>query len=149
MFLRNRLFALQFFCSLLWHMTHGGWWTFSHNFSSLALTVYDLWCFVWRLGGKSSLTYWLTELINEQDKGDLCQSQFGSIFTFFFFTLVDHFWHSGTNLFFSLFLFFWSFSGLVCRTTFRMGWGVYNQRCEQQTVWPNKKIPDYRASPDF
>ena len=27
-----------------WHMTHGGGWTISQNFSSLALTVWDLWC---------------------------------------------------------------------------------------------------------
>ena len=28
-----------------WHMTHGVGWTFSYNFSSLALTVWDLWFF--------------------------------------------------------------------------------------------------------
>ena len=27
-----------------WHMTHGGGWTFSHNFSSPALTVWDRQC---------------------------------------------------------------------------------------------------------
>ena len=34
---------------------------------------------------------------------------------------------------------------LVCKTTFRMGWGSYNQRCNQ----PNEQLPNYRASPDF
>ena len=31
----------------IWHVSHdrGGWWTFSKNFSSLALTVWDLKCF--------------------------------------------------------------------------------------------------------
>ena len=28
----------------MWHVTHGGGWKFSPNFSSLALTVWDLWC---------------------------------------------------------------------------------------------------------
>ena len=28
----------------MWHVTHGGGWTFSQNFSSLAPTVWDLWC---------------------------------------------------------------------------------------------------------
>ena len=29
----------------MWHVTHGGGgWTFSQNFSSLALTAWDLWC---------------------------------------------------------------------------------------------------------
>ena len=27
-----------------WHVTYGGQWTFSQNFSSLDLTVWDLWC---------------------------------------------------------------------------------------------------------
>ena len=27
----------------IWHVTSLGGWTFSQNFSSLALTVYDLW----------------------------------------------------------------------------------------------------------
>ena len=28
----------------MWHVTHGVWWTFSLNFSSLAITVWDKWC---------------------------------------------------------------------------------------------------------
>ena len=28
----------------MWHVTHGGGWTLSQNVSSLALTVWDLWC---------------------------------------------------------------------------------------------------------
>ena len=27
-----------------WHVTHGEGWTFSQNFSFIALTVWDLWC---------------------------------------------------------------------------------------------------------
>ena len=30
-----------------------------------------------------------------------------------------------------------------------MGWGGYNQRCNQPTNRPNKQLPDDRASPDF
>ena len=40
----------------------GGGWTFSQNFSSLALTVCDLWGY----GGNGELTHWLTELINDE-----------------------------------------------------------------------------------
>ena len=40
-------------------------------------------------------------------------------------------------------------SGLVCMTKFRMGWGSYNQRCNQTSNQPNEQLPDYRASPDF
>ena len=36
-------------------------------------------------------------------------------------------------------------SGLNCRTTFKMGWGCNNQHCNQT----NKYLPNYRASPDF
>ena len=28
----------------MWYVTDGGAWTFTQNFSSLALTVWDLWC---------------------------------------------------------------------------------------------------------
>ena len=28
----------------MWHVTHGGGWTFSKNLSSLAQTVWDIWC---------------------------------------------------------------------------------------------------------
>ena len=30
-----------------------------------------------------------------------------------------------------------------------MGWGGYNQRCNQPTEQPTKQLPDYSASPDF
>ena len=40
-----------------WHVTGCGEWTFSQNFSSLAITICDL---LWRFGGKG----WLTESVN-------------------------------------------------------------------------------------
>ena len=43
-----------------WHMTCFGGWTFSQNFSSLALTVCDLWYYEDR---EKRLTYWLTPII--------------------------------------------------------------------------------------
>ena len=51
----------------MWHMTHthdmfGGGWTFSPNFSSLALTVCDLWYYE-DLEEKAD---WTTELINDK-----------------------------------------------------------------------------------
>ena len=39
-----------------WHVTHGRGWTFSKSFSSLALTVFQVF---WRLGGKGSLDEWI------------------------------------------------------------------------------------------
>ena len=47
-----------------WHMTRWGGWTFSQNFSSLALTVFFL-MILWRYWGKGWLTDWLNEWMNE------------------------------------------------------------------------------------
>ena len=33
------------YLSDMWHMPHGGWWTFSQNVMSLALTVWEWMCF--------------------------------------------------------------------------------------------------------
>ena len=44
-----------------WHMTHLGGWTFSQNFSSLALTVCDLWYYEDILGKG-----WVTQLMNHK-----------------------------------------------------------------------------------
>ena len=48
-----------------WHVTRWGGWTFSQNFSSLALTVF-LFMILWRYGGKGSLTYRMNELIRDE-----------------------------------------------------------------------------------
>ena len=46
----------------MWRMTHGGGWTFSGNFSYLALTVWDLWYLEdWEEKGQG-----LNELINDE-----------------------------------------------------------------------------------
>ena len=47
----------------IWHVTCGGW-TFSHNFSSLALTVFELWYFE-DLEKKAD---WLTDSVTESIK---------------------------------------------------------------------------------
>ena len=46
----------------MWHMTHGGGRTFSQNFSSLALTVWDL----WHLEDLEEKDESATNLINEE-----------------------------------------------------------------------------------
>ena len=49
-----------------WHMTHRGWQTLCQNFRSLALTVWELWCFKdWEEKGDS-----LNELINQLNNYD-------------------------------------------------------------------------------
>ena len=42
------------------HVTHGWGWTFSQNFSFLALTVWDLWC----SEDLEEKDYWINQLIN-------------------------------------------------------------------------------------
>ena len=57
----------------MWHVTHDMWhmtrlrgWTFSQNFSSLALTVYDL-CYYEDLEEKDDwLTEWMNQWINDK-----------------------------------------------------------------------------------
>ena len=46
-----------------WHVTHRGWWTLSQNFSSLDLTVWELWFLkIWR----KRMTEWMNEWINDK-----------------------------------------------------------------------------------
>ena len=45
----------------IWHVTHGGGWTFTPNFSSLALTVWDRQCLE---ESKQTITEWMNELIS-------------------------------------------------------------------------------------
>ena len=49
-----------------WHMTHGEGCTFSPNFSSLALTVWDLWCFE----DLEEKYEWMTKLYVECEEED-------------------------------------------------------------------------------
>ena len=44
----------------MWHMTHDTWWTLCQNVGSLALMVWELWCF-WRLGGKGLVTHLISD----------------------------------------------------------------------------------------
>ena len=44
----------------IWHVTHGGGWTFSQSFSSLTLTVWDL----WYLEDWEEKDRWRSDLIN-------------------------------------------------------------------------------------
>ena len=47
------------------HVTCLGGWTFSQNFSSLALTVHDLWYYEDLEEKDDSLNEWMNEWINE------------------------------------------------------------------------------------
>ena len=49
----------------IWHVTHGGGWTFSQNFSSLALTVWDLWCLEDWEEKDDSMKEWMNESVTE------------------------------------------------------------------------------------
>ena len=51
------------------HMTGGERWMFSKNFSSLALTVFDLWYFEDWQEKDESLNEWMNELINYEGVG--------------------------------------------------------------------------------
>ena len=46
-----------------WHITHDGGWTYSQNFSSLALMFWVSWCFE----GLEEKYYWMNQLMS--DKG--------------------------------------------------------------------------------
>ena len=48
----------------MWHMTHGVVWTFSQNFSCLALTVWDLWCCEYLEEKADTLNQWINESMN-------------------------------------------------------------------------------------
>ena len=47
-----------------WHMTYDRWWTLCQNFRSLALTVWDSWCFE----DLEKRDLWLSEWVNEWQK---------------------------------------------------------------------------------
>ena len=51
-----------------WHMTRDmfGGWTFSQNFSSLALTICDLWYYEDLEEKAGSISIWMNELINDE-----------------------------------------------------------------------------------
>ena len=46
----------------MWHMTHGVVWTFSQNFSCLALTVWDLWCCEYL----EEKAHWMNQWMNDE-----------------------------------------------------------------------------------
>ena len=50
----------------IWHMTHGVAWTFSQNFSCLALMAWDLWCCEYLEEKADWLTEWINELMNDE-----------------------------------------------------------------------------------
>ena len=49
-----------------WHVTHLGGWTFSQNFSSLALTICDLWYYEDLEEKDDWLNQWMNELISDK-----------------------------------------------------------------------------------
>ena len=52
----------------MWHVTHGVGWTFSQNFGSLALTIWDLWCLEDREEKDQTVIYLITMLFVEQPR---------------------------------------------------------------------------------
>ena len=64
----------------MWHMTHGVVWTFSQNFSCLALTVWDLWCCEYLEEKDRSVDQLLTEVFVEQPESNAFKELFKAPF---------------------------------------------------------------------